>query len=347
MLGAVSTSAEVRTVLEGHQPYSAQTWSRLGELGALSLTIPEAYGGSGMGCLELCLVSMEAGRNLVAAPLLGSVYLAGEALLAAGTKAQKTRWLPQIASGKMIATAALELRSEQVLPDETPRIVNGRLVGAVHAVPEGMIAELAIVHADGKLIAVILDQPGVSRMPADSIDPTRPLATLRFHEAEYEELGEVGNTSAVARRVMEGAAIFTAFEQLGGALQALEVARLYSLERQAFGRPIGGFQALKHKMADIYVAAELARVHAYYGAWALSTNAPELSRAAAAARVAATVAYNLAAAESLHVHGGIGFTWEMDCHLHMRRARWLAQILGSEHSWRLRLGRAVIEEALA
>ena len=136
-----------------------------------------------------------------------------------------------------------------------------------------------------------------------------------------------------------------AFEQLGGAQQALQASRDYALERRAFGRQIGSFQALKHKMAEIYTANELARVHAYYGAWALSTDAPELPLAAAAARVAATVAYNQAAEESIEIHGGIGFTWEMDCHLHFRRARYLGQLIGSEHAWRGQLADALIGEA--
>ncbi len=149
----------------------------------------------------------------------------------------------------------------------------------------------------------------------------------------------------MSARVRNTAAVLLAFEQLGGAAQSLETARTYSLERKAFGRQVGSFQALKHKMADIYTQIELARAHAFYGAWALSTDAPQLPLAAAAARVAATKAYTLASEEAIEIHGGIGFTWEMDCHLHFRRARYLGQLIGSEHAWRAQLADALITEA--
>jgi acyl-CoA dehydrogenase len=145
--------------------------------------------------------------------------------------------------------------------------------------------------------------------------------------------------------VVQGAAVLLAFEQIGGAEAALYAARDYVMERKTFGRVVGGYQGVKHTLADLFAELEIARAHAWYGAWALSSGARELARAAAAARVAATEAYNRVAEESLHLHGGIGFTWEMDCHLHLRRARWLGQIIGTRHLWRDRLADALIEEA--
>jgi alkylation response protein AidB-like acyl-CoA dehydrogenase len=142
---------------------------------------------------------------------------------------------------------------------------------------------------------------------------------------------------AVVQKLLDRAAVFFAFEQVGGAEAALHMARDYALERYAFGRPIASFQAIKHKLADMYVSLELARAHAYYAAWAISNDAPELASAAAAARIAATDAYYMASKENIQIHGGMGFTWEMDCHLYYRRAKALALLLGSAGYWRNRL----------
>jgi acyl-CoA dehydrogenase len=345
MLRTVSTSAEVRRSLEGIAPYSAATWRQLIDMGAAPAAIPEAFGGAGLGYLELCLVAEEAGRHLAATPLLSTIYLATEALLLGGSPEQRQTWLPKIARGDLIATALLNEPSHRLVKEAPLHFANGRLDGTVLAVPDGGAAGLAILRAGEELVLADLTAPGVSKSDLASLDPTKPLAALHFENAPAERLGGTIPTETPARRVLDGAAVLVAFEQVGGASAALEAARTYSLERRAFGRQIGGFQALKHKMANIYTANELAKVHAYFGAWALSSNAPELGRAAAAARVAATAAYDLAAKESLHIHGGIGFTWDMDCHLHLRRSRYLGQIIGSEHVWRMRLAEALIEEA--
>lgn len=340
MLSDVSTSAEVRHVLEGKAAYSGKTWRKLLDMGAAQSAIPEAYGGSGLGYLELCLVAEEAGRNLAAVPLLSSIYLTAEILLRGGSAEQKSHWLPLLASGEVIGTAAFT-PYQRIRDVAAPVLDGGLLSGVMTAVPDGGIADFAIVQAADTLVLVELRNRTVSRKAQASIDPTRPLAELTFDRAPAEQLAD----SSVARQVLDTAAILLAFEQLGGAERMLAMTRDYALERKAFGRQIGGFQAVKHKLADIYTAIEIARVHAYYGAWALSTGAPEFSRAAAAARLSATRAYDLAAAEGLHLHGGIGFTWEMDCHLHLRRARWLGQIIGSASLWQSRLADLIIVKA--
>jgi acyl-CoA dehydrogenase len=166
------------------------------------------------------------------------------------------------------------------------------------------------------------------------VDPTRSHAKLTFEGAPAERLGAPGQGWALLQRLLDRAAVLVAFEQVGGAQAALEMARDYALGRFAFGRPIASFQAVKHKMADMYVAIELARSNAYYGAWALSTDAPELPIAAAAARVSATEAFYLSAKECIQIHGGMGFTWEFDCHMYYRRAKLLALSLGSARRWK-------------
>jgi acyl-CoA dehydrogenase len=343
VLAAQSTSTEVRTVLDGAQPYSRPCWTAMAELGVLGVALPEAHGGVGLGPLELCLMAEEAGRALLAAPLRSSIYLAAEAIRRGGSAAQQASWLPRLACGEVIATAAVTPARHHVLPADPLRFANGTLSGTIHAVPDGMVADLVVVLAGDTLVLVETGAAGVTRTAQRSLDPTCPVASLTFADTPAEALP--GDGPAIARTVTHGAAVLLAFEQVGGADKALHAARDYVLERRAFGRIVGGYQAVKHKLAELYSQIELARAHAYYGAWALASDAPELPRAAAAARVAATMAYNITAEESLHLHGGIGFTWEMDCHLHLRRARWLGQIIGNVHLWRDELAAALIEEA--
>ena len=187
------------------------------------------------------------------------------------------------------------------------------------------------------LFLVDLAGAGVTRETLKTLDPTRGAARLTFAGAPAERLGEAGEGLALVEQVLDRAAVLLAFEQVGGADRCLEMAKDYALERYAFGRPIGSYQAIKHKLADIYVKNELARSNAYYGAWALNTGAAELPMAAAAARIAACEAFWFAAKENIQTHGGIGFTWEMDCHLFYRRARQLGLVAGGAKGWKERL----------
>ena len=339
-----STSAAVRRVLEGEAAFCAATWQELAALGALGIAIPEDRGGAGMGLLELCLVAEEAGRATAAVPLLSSIYLAAETLRRAGSASQQAAWLPRLASGEAVIAAVLDPRPHRVLKDPPLTLSEGSLSGVINAVPDGMAAEAALLLVGDRLVLADLGAPGVSRSPQKSLDPTRPLARLVFEGASVEVL-ETPDSPGIATQVVDGAAVLLAFEAVGGAESALYAARDYVQDRRAFGRLIGSFQAVKHRLAEIFAAIEIARAHAYYGAWAMATGAAELPRAAAAARVSATTAYTFAAEESLHLHGGIGYTWEMDCHIHLRRARWLGQILGNEHLWREKLAASLIEEA--
>ena len=339
-----STSAHVRRVLEGEAPFCADTWRELAGLGALGIAIAEEHGGAGMGLLELCLVAEEAGRSLAAVPLLPTVYLAAQAIARAGSPAQAAHWLPRIASGEAIVSAVIDERRQRVLADPPLRLSGDRLSGVVSAVPDGMAASACLLLVGGQLVLADLTAAQVGRSTQRSLDPTRPLARMAFDDAPVELLA-ASDGARIASQVVDGAAVLLAFEAVGGAERALYAARDYVMERRAFGRLVGSFQAVKHKLADLFAQIEIARAHAYYGAWAMASGAPELPRAASAARVAATTAYNAVAEESLHLHGGIGYTWEVDCHLHLRRARWLGQILGNEHQWRERLAASLIGEA--
>jgi len=341
------TSKEVRAVLEGKAKYDKAIWKGLADLGLLGIAIPEEFGGAGAGRLELCVVAEELGRALAPVPYSSTVYLASELLMLAGSDAQKKHWLPKIAAGDAIGTVALV----EGVGDPTPRsirasVTGGKLTGKKTLVPEGEIADFAIVVARAAagddergigLYIVDMKGAGVSAAGVETVDPTRNHAEVTFNGAAADPLGATGEGWAHLDKVLDRAAVLVAFEQIGGADRALEMGRDYALDRMAFGRPIGSFQAVKHILADMYVAATLARSNAYYGAWALSTDAGELAEAAANARVSATQAFQLCAKNNTQVHGGMGFTWEFDCHLYYRRSNLLALSLGSLTMWENRL----------
>jgi acyl-CoA dehydrogenase len=334
--------ALVRRILEGPEPYDRGLWREIAALGWTGAAIPEALGGAGLGHLGLCVLAEELGSALAPTPFSSSIYLAAEAIMLAGSQAQKQAWLPKLASGDVIGTLAVaEGPGKADLRKLRTVFRNAGLTGEKLPVPDGDVADLAVVAAQGErglLLALVdLNGPGVVRHALATIDPSRSHARIAFDGAAAEVLGEVGSGETSLRRLEERAAVLFAFEQVGGAQRSLEMARDYALQRYAFARPIGSFQAIKHKLADVYVATELARANAYYGAWALSRDAAELPLAAAAARISANEAYFLAAKENIQVHGGMGFTWEFDCHLHYRRAKLLALTLGSTRRWKERL----------
>jgi acyl-CoA dehydrogenase len=341
-LAQYCSRAAVRRVFEGSAPYEAGLWRSIAEMGWLGAAMPDAFGGAGLGYDGLCVLCEELGYALAPVPFASSIYLAGEAILAAGSNAQKQALLPALIAGTRIATLALAEGPGNPRPAHiTTRVTNGRLSGIKFPVPDGEIADDAVVVATDEtgetgFYWVDLSETGISRSPLASLDPSRPLARIRFDAARCERLA-AGAGFAGLERLLDRAAILMAFEQLGGAQACLEMAKTYATERYAFGRPIGSFQAITHKLADVYVAIELARSNAYYGAWAIATNAAELTIAAAAARVSATQAYERAAAENIQTHGGMGFTWESDPHLHYRRAKLLSTMIGSAPYWKDRL----------
>ena len=344
-LGDGSMLIAARSVLEDEsRAYDEDLWHGMAELGWVGATIPAEYGGAGLSGEDLCVIAEELGRSLAPTPFSSSVYMATEALLMAGSDAQKMKYLPALAAGEKIGCMAV---SEGVgVIDETSiktHASNGKIEGKKVPVADGDIADFAIVLADSgndgdlSLFLVDLNDDGISRKSVEMIDPTRSHAEITFDKTTAEPLGEAGQGWSITQAIFNRAAILIAFEQVGGAQACLDMATDYAKNRFAFGRPIGSFQAIKHKLADIYISTELARANAYYGAWALATDAPDLPTAAAAARVAASEAYNLAARENIQTHGGMGFTWEFDCHLYYRRAKLLSLALGGERVWKDRL----------
>jgi len=338
-----SSPKAVRAVLEGGAPYDRALWKGLAGMGFLGVAIPEEFGGSGAGHLELCVIAEEMGRALAPVPFSSSIYLAAEAIMLAGSDEQKRRLLPGISSGDTIGTLALFEGPGNPSPKAIKATVsNGQLNGTKIPVADGDIADIAVVAArtgtggretDIGLFIVDLKGKGLTRKTLANVDPSRNQAEIVFENCPAEPLGAAGEGWSVLTRVLDRAAVLMAFEQVGGADRALEMGRDYALDRIAFGRPIGSFQAVKHLLADMYVSATLARSNAYYGAWALSTNAAELPEAAATARISATQAFQHCSKNNIQVHGGMGFTWEFDCHLYYRRSNALALVLGSQSYW--------------
>ena len=341
-LEARCTPALVRGVLDDPgRSYDEGLWKGVAEMGWLGASIPEEHGGLGLGRIELCAIAEELGRVVAPIPFASTVYFVAEALMLAGSPEQQAFVLPNLASGDWIGCIATSEGPGAVTPTSIKcRVEDQKLYGTKIPVTDGDDARIAVVLANenAKPGLFLVDMSvGVARETLTTLDPTRNAAKLTFDGAPARRLGGEGEGFALMEQVFDRAAVYLGFEQLGGADRSLEMAKAYALERFAFGRAIGGYQAIKHKLADMYVKNELARSNAYYGAWALATDAAELPLAASATRVAASDAFWFAAKENIQTHGGMGFTWEVDCHLYYRRAKQLGLVAGAARMWKERL----------
>lgn len=330
-----------RALLDAGGGIDAELWQEMAGLGWQGAAIAEEYGGAGLSHLDLCVIAEELGRANAAVPFASSVYLASEAVARFGSDEQKRAWLPALAAGEVIGSLAAGEGAGPLTPARIQaEVVDGKLTGTKTPVNDGVQADIVIVVARAGsglgLFVVETADEGVGRSELEMTDASRPAASLSFDAAAADRL-PVDDGWAALQEIYDRAAVLYAFEQVGGAQRCLEMARDYACERFAFGRPIGSFQAIKHKLADVYIATELARSNAYYGAWALNADAPELPVAAATARVAACRAFDLAAKENIQTHGGMGFTWELDCHLYYRRAKALGLALGAARTWKDKL----------
>lgn len=334
----------LRELITSNVGWREELWRVMGELGLLGAAIPESYGGVGLGALELALINQELGRAVAPVPFFSSACMAAEAIKHAATPTQQAQWLPDLASGTRIATFAWAEGpgSPSTRPLSTT-VAGARISGAKMPVPDAGIADFCVVLADRKgedtLAVVELDQAQVGRTTLDGFDELRHHAEIRFDDARCEVL-EGASGSAVVAQLFDTFATLQAFEQVGGAEGALYMARDYTLERHIFGRQLGSYQAVKHKLADILAALELASANALHAA-----ASPGNTIAAATARIGSTEVYETAARENLQLHGGIGFTWEANCHFHYRRSRLLALNLGSIEAWTDVLIDALADEA--
>jgi alkylation response protein AidB-like acyl-CoA dehydrogenase len=362
LLASVSPSSAVRAAMATEEGWDRATWRRLGaELGLTSLIIPEAYGGAGLGHVELCVVMEEMGRALLCAPFLSTVCLAANAILLAGSEAQKRELLPGIAAGEATATLALTEAAGRWDAGGVEAVAardggDYLLSGVKTFVPDGHTADLLLVAARApgstgeggvSLFAIPVGAAsvvGLARRALPTMDQTRKQAELRLDGVRVpaaSRLGAEGLAWGAIARTLDLAAIALSAEQVGGAERCLDLAVEYARVRVQFGRPIGSFQAIKHKCADMLVRTESARSASYYAAWAAATEAVDLATAAALAKAYCSEAYFHCASENLQIHGGIGFTWEHDAHLHLKRARAGEGLFGDPAHHRERVARAM------
>ncbi len=338
-----SPSAEVRRLMETPEGCDPNVWKQLSEdLGLPAVHIPEEYGGQGFTFVELGIVLEEMGRALLCAPYFASIALAANAILNAATETRKKELLPGIALGETIATLAFtepngRWDSAGVACTATPANGAFQLDGVKSFVLDGHTADLIVVVArtpgssgdDGlSFFTVPGDAHGLERRALSTVDTTRKQAQLEFSGVRADLLGELGAGGPALARTLDQAAVALASEMVGGAQKVLETAVEYAKVRMQFGRPIGSFQAIKHKCADVLVEVELAKSAAYYAAGAAAEGDEALPELAPIAKALGSDAYRQAAAENIQIHGGVGFTWENDAHLYFRRAKSSEVFLG-------------------
>ncbi|HEY1664564.1 MAG TPA: acyl-CoA dehydrogenase family protein [Trebonia sp.] len=348
-LAGKSPAAEVRRLMETDAGYDPQVWKQLADqLGLQGLAIPEEYGGSGATPVELGIAFEEMGRVLLCAPFFSTVGLAAQALLAAGDDQAKRDYLPRIADGSLLTTLAVTeedgrwdlsaVRTSAVADSGAPAVC--LLDGTKMYVVDGHIAELLLVVAriDSGLglFAVDASAEGVVRTPLPTLDMTRKLARVELRGVPARLVSGPGDATAALSRALDLALAALTAEQVGGTQRCLDMAVDYAKIRMQFGRPIGSFQAVKHKCAEMLLEVESAKSAAYHAAGSAEATSDELGVAAAIAKAYCSEAYFHVAAETIQVHGGIGFTWEHDAHLYFRRAKSSQLFLGDEHYHRER-----------
>jgi alkylation response protein AidB-like acyl-CoA dehydrogenase len=358
-LGERADAAAVRAALAAPGGYDAELWRQMStELGWTGLAIPQRYGGSGLGWVELCILQEEQGRRLVASPFFATAALAAPLIDAAASEAQRAEWLGSIAAGKVRFGCALTGTDGRppgagvaaVLEERGGRfMLNGVSDFVIHADSADQLLVLARAPGsqgeEGLSIAVVpAASTGVSIHPHVMLDLTRPMSRVEFHGVPVSReqlLGESGAAAAAVEQGLDLARIALAAESVGGAEQVLEMTTAYAKERIQFGRPIGSFQAVKHRLADMMIEVEAARSAAWYAASVADEARTELAEAATTAKSYCCDAFFDCAANAVQLHGGIGFTWEHMAHLYFKRARATATLLGSPAWQRERLVRLI------
>lgn len=338
-----STEADVRRTMESDAGYDPELWERMAEMGLTGLIVDPAHGGSGLGPLELEHVMEEAGAALLCSPFFSSAVLAAAVLQASGDVGAQARLLPGIAAGTSIATVALTGPKGTWTPEGVSVTADGagdaaRLTGTASYVTYGQVADtLLVVARTGGGYGIFEAAPGsagVSITPAKTIDLTIRLATIEFAGAPAAQIGAAGWDAV--EEALEVARVALAGEQAGAGERIFNMTMDYIKNRYQFGRPIGGFQALKHMAADLLVEKESAISAARDAAAALADKRPDARAAVTMGAFACKDAYSRIAADAVQMHGGIAFTWEFPVHLYLRRARSTAQLLGNATAYRER-----------
>jgi alkylation response protein AidB-like acyl-CoA dehydrogenase len=334
-----SPTTEVRRLMAAGD-YDREVWAQMAsQLGLQGLGIPEEFGGSGYTFVELAIVFEEAGRALLVAPYYATVALAAQAILDLGDADASNAILPGLADGSTTATLAVTEQSgnwdlDSIALEARPSGDGYTLHGVKAYVVDGAIVDQLVVAAKApgglSLFLVAGDADGVTRVNEPPMDQTRGIATITFDGASATLLGAEGAAAASLPVTMNKAIIALAAEQLGGARRAMEMAVEYQKIREAFGRPLASFQINKHKAANMFTQVETTKVSVHYGAWAAADNSEDLPMVASMLKAWASEAYFFCAANNIQMHGGIGFTWEHDAHLFLKRAKASQLIFGDE-----------------
>ena len=331
----------VRQMMEDEKGYSPDLWREMAELGWLGLAFPEAYGGQGLGFVDLTVILEEMGATLLPSPFLSTVLLAGQTILVGGSEAHKKTYLPKIADGSLIATLAMTEPSGRFDAEgitevkATPEGDSFKISGTKLFVPDAHVAELLVVAARTKeagnksfgvsLFLVDSNRPGISTTLLKTMDQTRKQCEVVFDNVQVGRdrlIGMIDMGWPILQKVLNLATVSLCAEMVGGAQRVLDLSVAYAKERVQFGRPIGSFQAIKHKCAEMMLQVESAKSAAYYAAWAVDEDVPEAPLAVSMAKAYCSDAYRNTAGEGIQVHGGIGFTWEHDMHLYFKRAKY-------------------------
>lgn len=327
-----ATSSRTRKAMAG-DGLDRELWSAFcTELGLSGIGLPEDQGGAGLGMVEFAVVAEAAGAQVAAIPLLG-LATGARAIAAGGSDAQKAEWLPRLVSGEaIVACEGVPELSEQ----------DGRLTGTITPVPHGGVADVFVFVAPGKAWLLRADTPGVCVKTHVTMDQTRPFATVTLDGAVAEPLAD---PAAAIGAVHAGGWICLAAEALGGAQEALDRTVAYAMERVQFGRPIGSFQAYKHRLADMMIEIEQARSAVYWAACTVDEGSEEAALALHAAKSFCADTFFMVAGNMIQLHGGIGFTWEHDAHLFFKRARSIQTMLGNGNMHREAVATMVLGEA--
>ncbi len=350
---------QIRAAMETELGYDPEMWTQIAtELGWCCVHIPEAYGGLGLGYVDLVVILEATGESVLCAPFFSTVVLGANTILECGNEAQKEARLPAIAEGTQTATLAFAEASGQwdadgveatATPDGDGYILNGKKCWVVDGHSADVV--LIVARAPGtqgeeglSVFAVDGDTEGLSRKALTTMDQTRRLAEIELSAVRVDAdacIGEPGAAWTGLRRTLDLAAIALAAEQVGGAQKCLDMSVEYAKEREQFGRPIGSFQAIKHKCANMMVAVESARSALYYAACIADDGSDDLTSNASLAKAWCSESYFQCAGDSIQIHGGVGFTWEYDPHLHFKRARASENWLGDPSYHRERIAKSI------
>ncbi len=342
---------KVRQLMESDPPFDPKVWARLGgELGVLGLSVPEADGGVGGTLVDQAVAVEELGARLACGPLFGTVYLAIPALVAAPSGVARDELLGDLIEGRRTAAVAVQDRAGVFDADGVAVTAAGdKLSGSVNQVVDGGIADVLLVAARGSdgvaLYAVDSGAAGVQRTPLATLDLTRSEANVTFSDAPAQLIAGTEETTRILDHALQVGAALLAVEQVGAAQHLLDLSVEYAKSRLQFGRPIGSFQAVKHRLADLLVDVEHARSAAYHAIWALSDGSDDPALSSSIAQAVCSAALTHVATDTIQVHGGIGFTWEHQAHLYYKRAATDAVLLGSAEQHRDRIAAMVLDTA--